>query len=65
MLQDRVHGSEKVTVCRPDGRIVVLDSDQLVPGDIFIIPAKGGEVVCDAVLIAGNAIVNESALTGN
>lgn len=37
---------------------------QLVPGDIFVVPAHGGVMQCDAVLMNGTAIVNESMLTG-
>lgn len=37
---------------------------QLVPGDIFLVPAHGGVMQCDAVLMNGTAIVNESMLTG-
>ena len=36
----------------------------LVPGDVIIIPSKGCTMSCDAVLLSGNAIVNESMLTG-
>ena len=37
---------------------------QLVPGDVVIIPPNGCIMMCDAVLLSGNAIVNESMLTG-
>lgn len=36
----------------------------LVPGDVIAIPPLGCHMACDAVLIAGNCIVNESMLTG-
>ena len=36
----------------------------LVPGDVIVIPQKGCIMNCDAVLLSGNAIVNESMLTG-
>ena len=39
-------------------------SDTLVPGDIIEIPKNGCVMQCDAVLLAGNVIVNESMLTG-
>ena len=39
-------------------------SEELVPGDVLVIPPKGSLVHCDAVLISGNCIVNESMLTG-
>ena len=37
---------------------------QLVPGDVVIVPPNGCIMMCDAVLLSGNAIVNESMLTG-
>ncbi|XP_061189779.1 polyamine-transporting ATPase 13A3-like [Saccostrea echinata] len=39
-------------------------SDDLVPGDIISIPRNGCIMQCDAVLLTGNCIVNESMLTG-
>lgn len=39
-------------------------STELVPGDVIVIPANGMIVPCDAVLIQGTCIVNESMLTG-
>lgn len=39
-------------------------STELVPGDVISIPANGIIMPCDAVLIHGNCIVNESMLTG-
>jgi len=35
-----------------------------VPGDVIEIPRTGCIMQCDAVLVAGNCIVNESMLTG-
>ena len=39
------------------------DSDELVPGDIFVVP-ESTKMPCDAILINGAAILNESMLTG-
>lgn len=39
-------------------------STDLVPGDIMVIPLNGTVMPCDAVLINGTCIVNESMLTG-
>lgn len=39
-------------------------STELVPGDVISIPAKGMVIPCDAVLVQGTCIVNESMLTG-
>ena len=41
-----------------------ISSEDLVPGDIIEIPRRGCIMQCDAVLISGNCIVNESMLTG-
>ena len=43
---------------------VEMNSAGLVPGDIFEIPEDGLALPCDAILISGSAIVNESMLTG-
>ncbi|KAF6029314.1 ATP13A2 [Bugula neritina] len=37
---------------------------ELVPGDVIEIPANGCMMLCDAVLMSGNCIVNEAMLTG-
>nr|XP_037277973.1 probable cation-transporting ATPase 13A3 [Rhipicephalus microplus] len=39
-------------------------SGDLVPGDVICVPASGCLMTCDAVLTAGNCLVNESLLTG-
>lgn len=39
-------------------------STELVPGDVLLVPPEGLTVPCDAVLLSGTAIVNESMLTG-
>lgn len=36
----------------------------LVPGDVIEVPKQGCVMQCDAVLLNGNCIVNESMLTG-
>lgn len=45
-------------------QLVAMSSGDLVPGDILVVPHEGLEVLCDAVLLSGRAIVNESSLTG-
>jgi len=42
----------------------VVCSDTLVPGDVIEVPRQGCVMQCDAVLVTGNCIVNESMLTG-
>ena len=41
-----------------------ISSNELVPGDVIEIPAHGCLMACDAVLVSGTCIVNESMLTG-
>ncbi|CAH8670886.1 unnamed protein product [Schistosoma haematobium] len=43
---------------------MLVDSTELVPGDLIAIPSSGCLMQCDAVLLTGNCIVNESSLTG-
>ena len=63
-LRATIQSTEKVTVKRRDDKFETISSDCLVPGDIIVVPPEGCEMTCDAVLIFGNAIVNESMLTG-
>ncbi len=42
-----------------------VSSKDLVPGDVLLIPSSGLVLPCDAALITGQAVVNESTLTGN
>ncbi|CAD6193517.1 unnamed protein product [Caenorhabditis auriculariae] len=63
-LRDMVHSSEEVEVLRNNGDVVRIGSEQLVPGDILLIPPHGGVMQCDCVLMNGTVIVNESVLTG-
>ncbi|WVQ65814.1 uncharacterized protein L199_003992 [Kwoniella botswanensis] len=58
----RFHCDVRVLV---DGEWVVMDCAKLVPGDIFDASDANLPVFpCDAVLLSGDAIVNESMLTG-
>lgn len=60
----------KVSVCRgqnTQGEDIIeeIDTSQLVPGDIIIIPRSGFILQSDCVLLkGGTCIVNESMLTG-
>ena len=45
-------------------RTVQVPAIKLVPGDVVLLPADGCTMMCDAVLMTGNVIVNESMLTG-
>ncbi|CAJ0609671.1 unnamed protein product [Cylicocyclus nassatus] len=62
-LRSMVQSSNEVDVLRADG-VKTINSEELVPGDVFLVPAHGGLMQCDAVLMNGTAIVNESMLTG-
>ncbi|KAG8231344.1 hypothetical protein J437_LFUL012254 [Ladona fulva] len=66
MLSEMVSASHQatVTVCRKDGRYSELSVNKLVPGDLLVIPEHGCLMPCDAMVLAGNCIVNESMLTG-
>lgn len=41
-----------------------MDTSCLVPGDVILVPSDGCFLPCDAILLAGTCIVNESMLTG-
>ncbi|XP_073751492.1 polyamine-transporting ATPase 13A3 isoform X3 [Callorhinus ursinus] len=66
MLHDMVaaHSTVRVSVCRVNEEIEEIFSTDLVPGDVMVIPLNGTVMPCDAVLINGTCIVNESMLTG-
>uniref|UniRef100_A0A3Q2VC59 Polyamine-transporting ATPase 13A3 n=1 Tax=Haplochromis burtoni TaxID=8153 RepID=A0A3Q2VC59_HAPBU len=66
MLHDMVaaHSVVRVSVCRGNKDIEQAMSTELVPGDVIAIPANGMIMPCDAVLVCGTCIVNESMLTG-
>lgn len=52
------------TVKRGEDEYEDIPTTHLVPGDVIVIPAHGCVMHCDAVLLVGNCIVNESMLTG-
>ncbi|BFZ23540.1 hypothetical protein BsWGS_26579 [Bradybaena similaris] len=62
-LRNTITSTTIVTVCR-DGVFMDIPSEDLVPGDVIEIPRHGCDMQCDAVLVTGNCIVNESMLTG-
>uniref|UniRef100_A0A5S6QUH3 Cation-transporting ATPase n=1 Tax=Trichuris muris TaxID=70415 RepID=A0A5S6QUH3_TRIMR len=62
-LHNSIHKMDFVEVIR-DGNVVTVPSTNLVPGDVIVIPNVGCVMTCDAVLIAGNCMLNESGLTG-
>jgi hypothetical protein len=42
----------------------IISCDNLVPGDVFMIPPEGMTMSCDAVVLTSGCVVNESMLTG-
>ncbi|CAG7720248.1 unnamed protein product, partial [Allacma fusca] len=63
-LQTTVRSSDIITVCRGPGLYESVPTEHLVPGDLIVIPPHGVVMNCDAALLSGNCIVNESMLTG-
>ncbi|XP_078615049.1 polyamine-transporting ATPase 13A3-like isoform X2 [Branchiostoma floridae x Branchiostoma japonicum] len=63
-LRDMVALEAEVSVWRGDSVYEDIPGQELVPGDVITIPPYGTMMACDAVLITGNCIVNESMLTG-
>ena len=66
-LRDTIVSSEIVTRLRPEATGGVTEqviSTELVPGDVILVPDHGCQLLCDAVLLEGQAIMDESMLTG-
>ncbi|NWI10486.1 AT132 ATPase, partial [Crypturellus soui] len=63
-LQTMARMSVGVRVRRPGGAEAVVSSADLVPGDCISLPSEGLLVPCDAALLTGECMVNESMLTG-
>ncbi|CAH1240760.1 ATP13A3 [Branchiostoma lanceolatum] len=63
-LRDMVALEAEVSVWRGGDEYEDIPGQELVPGDVITIPPHGTMMACDAVLITGNCIVNESMLTG-
>ncbi|KFQ63190.1 putative cation-transporting ATPase 13A2, partial [Pelecanus crispus] len=63
-LQKMAKMSVGVRVHRPNGEEMVVSSVDLVPGDCISLPTDGILVPCDAALLTGECMVNESMLTG-
>uniref|UniRef100_A0A8C5Q5X4 Cation-transporting ATPase n=1 Tax=Leptobrachium leishanense TaxID=445787 RepID=A0A8C5Q5X4_9ANUR len=58
------NNSVKVTVRQKNGECKEMESQYLVPGDVIVLTGKKLFLPCDAILISGGCIVNESMLTG-
>ena len=63
-LRNMIAKSSIVKVLVKSGETTELLSEDLVPGDVLVIPKNGGYLFCDAALMSGTVIVNESMLTG-
>jgi P-type E1-E2 ATPase len=63
-LYATVFSTDTATVIRDDEKSLSIDTKLLVPGDILEIPSTGCTMQCDAILLSGNCILDESMLTG-
>lgn len=63
-LWSRVYCQDVARVVRRGEDISLVPTEQLVPGDLLALPPHGCTMHCDAVLLTGTCIVNESMLTG-
>ncbi|XP_030379323.1 probable cation-transporting ATPase 13A3 isoform X2 [Scaptodrosophila lebanonensis] len=64
VLQKTVLNTGNAWVVNPKGVSKEVPTQTLVPGDIIEIPSSGCTMQCDAVLLSGNCILDESMLTG-
>lgn len=53
---------EKAKV-RLDGKLIEKDAEDILPGDVLLI-SSGSKVLCDGKVVSGQAMVDESSLTG-
>ncbi|XP_025263819.1 probable cation-transporting ATPase 13A3 isoform X2 [Camponotus floridanus] len=65
-LRGTIASSENVhvRVLRNTGIFENISSKELVPGDVIELPKHQATLICDAVLLTGQCILNESMLTG-
>ncbi|NXD01666.1 AT132 ATPase, partial [Certhia familiaris] len=63
-LRNMARMSLHVRVRQPSGEELLVSSAELVPGDCIRVPAAGSLLPCDAALLTGECMVNESLLTG-
>ena len=45
-------------------RELIINSTELLPGDIFELPENGISMPCDCILVSGNVVVNEAIISG-
>lgn len=53
-----------IVECKRDGIWTKLESHNIVPGDVILVPPGGTFIPADCVILTGSAIVNEGMLTG-
>ncbi|XP_069830492.1 probable cation-transporting ATPase 13A5 isoform X2 [Dendropsophus ebraccatus] len=58
------HNNVIVSVLQRNGVVKEVESKYLVPGDVILISEKRLYLPCDALLISGGCVINESMLTG-
>ncbi|XP_054745441.1 polyamine-transporting ATPase 13A3 isoform X2 [Anastrepha obliqua] len=63
-LRETVMNTGCALVVTESGQVREIPTECLVPGDIIEIPTSGCTMQCDAVLLSGNCILDESMLTG-
>lgn len=63
-LQQTVQTLGTAFLLNDRGNIHEVSTLSLVPGDIIEIPTRGCVLYCDAILLSGNCILDESMLTG-
>lgn len=56
--------TDSASVVANDGKTALVETKYLVPGDVLEIPSSGCTMTCDAALLSGNCILDESMLTG-
>ncbi|EDV45271.1 probable cation-transporting ATPase 13A3 isoform X1 [Drosophila erecta] len=64
VLQKTVYNTGNAWVVDHKGLSKELPTRAIVPGDIIEIPSSGCTLHCDAILLSGNCILDESMLTG-
>ena len=57
-------GAGRWEVVRARDRSEEVETRDLVPGDVLLLPPQGCVMPCDVLLLTGSAIVNEAMLTG-
>uniref|UniRef100_A0A3Q2C8F0 ATPase cation transporting 13A2 n=1 Tax=Cyprinodon variegatus TaxID=28743 RepID=A0A3Q2C8F0_CYPVA len=63
-IRDMANSVTEVKIRRESGEEESVSSEKLVPGDCLIIPEEGLVLPCDAALLVGECLVDESMLTG-